>query len=102
MNSKELQAKYTEEYEEQIATHLDLKLDMLIKEKAIKENADFTPLDPAFEYERSEEWIGYLKDVAIHNIFQNELAITKQKHDLTLKSLERRELAEMKVNLEGN
>ena len=96
MNSKDLQKQYTEEYEEQVLLHLDLKLELLKKEKKIKQSADFTPMEPAYKYEGSPAWIEYLQDVAMHNIFQNELAISKQRKDLKLKALERKELEELK------
>lgn len=91
MESKDLQKKGTEEYEASIKKHLEFKLNLLDTEEAIKKKADFTAIEPQYAYENSDEWKEYMREVAMHNIFQNRIAITKQQNDLEVKRLEREE-----------
>jgi hypothetical protein len=102
MKSKDFQKEITEKYEEDVYSYLELKLEMLEAERKIKETADFTPLEPQYAYESSDEWKEYMRKVAMHNIIQNELAIAKQKKDLELKKLEREEIEELSSSQEGN
>lgn len=94
MNSKDYMKRTTEEYEADVKQHLELKLELLNVEESIKKTADFTPIDPDYEYENSEEWKEYLKEVSRHNIQQQRIAIKKQLRDLELNEMERRELEE--------
>ena len=69
--------KSTEEYEARLLEHLDLKLQLLDNEEKIKMGADYTPREPSYTYEASEEWKEHMRAVAIHNIKQNRIAIIK-------------------------